>query len=106
VSVGGKWYYKVRNDQADALRQKAIFDPDLAQSLAKVMGKDGVKDGPITHKEMMDLKKMAFANGIMIGSHQVQSQATLQERQKRGEAHRDYDEGRDKWRRSTSSPLY
>lgn len=105
IAVGGNLMFKVRNDQMKALMQASLFDPDLAKNMAKLVT---APEGAPTKKALFDLKRVAFANGVMIGTNQIATQSRLQDEEKRNPAgtRTGATEGDDKWRRPKSSWMH
>jgi hypothetical protein len=104
LDVGSRYVYKVRTEELQRLRQAALTDPDVASVMAKIArNPDGA-----TRQQLLDLKAIAFHHGIAIGSQAVQevardSKLSPEERASRAVPP---DEGKGKWRRPESSPLF
>lgn len=58
--VGGRFVYKVRTEEMARLRESALFDPNVAEVLARLS-----KKSSLTQRDLLDLQKMSFANGVV-----------------------------------------
>lgn len=57
----GRYIYKIKSAEADRLLDEALFNPDIAGTLAN-MAKN---TGKPTHKELLNLQKLSFNAGIV-----------------------------------------
>ena len=88
-------YYKIRTEELARLREEALFDPEIASVLAKV-----VKQDSPAKKDLLDLKALAFQAGITISSHGISSTEKREKARKEGRLPvDDPEEGRGKWKK-------
>lgn len=70
LDVLSRFFYKTRTEELQRLRQAALTDPDVAGVMADV-----VRSGKASPQQLLDLKRIAFANGISVGSHALATAA-------------------------------
>lgn len=58
--VGGRFVYKIRTEELARMRESALFDPNVAEVLAKL-----AKQTTYSQRDLLDLQKMGFAAGVV-----------------------------------------
>jgi len=76
ADVGGRYFFKTRNEELGRLREAAMFDPEVGQVLAKI-AKQG---GEPTKAQLIDLQRVCFNAGVV---------GTVEAVQRKGERERE-----------------
>jgi hypothetical protein len=59
MDVGGRFFYKIRSEELARLRETAMFDPNVAEVLARLGKKTSY-----TSRDLLDLQAIGFASGV------------------------------------------
>ena len=80
ADVGGRYFFKTRNEELGRLREAAMFDPEVGQVLAKI-AKQG---GEPTKAQLIDLQRVCFNAGV-VGTVEAVQRKGEQERERGGQ---------------------